>query len=169
MARRFSGKRRRMGQELKSRLRLGCLALLGVVASLIVGVVLEDQLGIPLAASYRVGCAAMCLVFILGLARDYPEERWPLISLPIALLLNIGLFFTPLFDRPASRGEVMLFALPDSIVVLTVLIASYRVADVHQRAMRQQMILGLIAAVILCALVFGLTLMEVHSAHPSRP
>ena len=50
--------------------------------------------------------------------------------------------FTPLVNRPASRGEVMLFALPDAIIVLMARIVSYPVTDVHRRAMRQHMILA---------------------------
>jgi hypothetical protein len=142
---------------------------LTVLAMFVTGIALEDKFGIPFATTLRVGCAAMCLIFIISLRRDYPGERWPLIALPIALVVNIGLFFTPLFDRPVSRGEILLFALPDAIVLLVARIASYRVADVHQRAMRQQMILGLIVAVVFCALLLGLTLMQVHTSHSSRP
>ena len=39
----------------------------------------------------------------------------------------------------ASRGEVMLFALPDVIILLLVRLATYQVTDDHKRAMRQQM------------------------------
>lgn len=129
-----------------------------MAAFIIIGIALEDEFGVPFDTTYRVGCAAICLVFIYKLAVDYPGEPWPWISLWLALLVNIGLFFTPLFDRPASRGELMLFALPDAIVVLAARIISYRVVDVHQRAMRQQMILGLIAAVAFCAVLFTLIL-----------
>lgn len=83
----------------------------------------------------------------------------------IALLINVGIFFTPLVDGPTSRGELMLFALPDAVVVLAASIASYRVNDVHQRATRQTMILGLIVALVFCVGLFAVTLTQVHNAH----
>ena len=61
----------------------------------------------------------------------------------------------------------MLFALPDAVVVMTARIASYRVADVHQRANRQLMILGLSVAVLSCVGVLGLTWMQVLTLHGS--
>ncbi|WP_344698010.1 hypothetical protein [Sphingomonas limnosediminicola] len=96
---------------------------------------------------------------------DYPSETWPRISFWLSLLINIAIFFTPLVDRPASRGELILFALPDAVVTLTTLLATYRVADFHQRAMRQQMILGLIVTVAACATLFTLVLMDPHTGH----
>jgi FtsH-binding integral membrane protein len=150
---------------LGSTLRRVSLALLGVVAFVIISIALEDEIGLPFNTTYRVVCAAMCLVFIFKLGLDYRGERWPRASFWVALLVNVGLFFTPLVNRPASRGELMLFALPDAIVVLAARIASYPVADEHQRAMRQQMILGLIVAVAFCATLFALMLMEPHTAH----
>ena len=145
--------------------RRSCLALLGTIAFAVVSISLATQAGIPFDTSYRVACATMCLVFIFKLGSDYPESRWPRISFWIAFAVNIGLFFTPLVDRQASRGEVMLFALPDAIIVLVALIISYPVLDEHQRAMRQQMVLGLVVAVAFCALLFALTLMGPHAAH----
>jgi undecaprenyl pyrophosphate phosphatase UppP len=141
------------------------LALLGTIAFVIIGIALKSQIGLPLDTTYRVACAAICLAFIFKLGSDYHGERWPRTSLWIALLLNVGLFFTPLVNRPASRGELMLFALPDAIIVLAARIASYSVVDEHQRAMRQQMILGLIVAVSFCAILFALALIEPHTAH----
>jgi len=149
---------------LGSRLQYAILALLGIIAFLAIGIVLEDEFGLPFKTTYRIACDAACLLFIYTLCRDYPGERWPRISLGLALLVNIALFFTPLFDRPTSRGEVLLFALPDAVILLVARIVSYRVVDVHRRAMRQQMILGLIVAVVLCAILFTLTLTGPHSA-----
>ena len=152
----------------KSRLvRLG-LALLGIAGFVAVGSVLENEAGIPFDTTYRVACAAACLLFIKKLRLDYPEETWPWASLWIALLVNVGIFFTPLVDRPSSRGELMLFALPDAVVVLVARIASYRVTDVHQRAARQTMILGLVVALVFCVGLFALTLAEPHTVHPSN-
>lgn len=139
--------------------------VLGLLALLIALFTLQDHFGIPFDTSYRVVCAAGCLFFVYKLQRDFPGEQWPRFSLGVALLVNAGIFFTPLVDRPASRGEVMLFALPDAVVVLAASIASYRVNNVHQRATRQTMILGLIVALVFCVGLFALTLAQVHSAH----
>lgn len=140
------------------------LALLGIAAFVTIGIELENDLGIPSDTTYRVVLAAMCLLVIFKLELDYPGEQWPRTSLWVALLVNVGLFFTPLVDRPASRGELMLFALPDAIIVLVARILSYPVGDEHQRAMRQQMILALIVAVAFCAILFTLLLIEPHTA-----
>lgn len=141
------------------------LALLGIVVFVAVGIALQDEIGLPFDTTYRVACAVICLLFILKLKSDCPGERWPQVSFWVALLVNIGLFFTPLVDRPASRGELILFALPNAIIVLAALIISYSAADQHQRATRQQMILGLIVAVAFCAILFALTLVEPNATH----
>jgi len=139
--------------------------VLALVALLVVGFALEDAVGIPFDTTYRVACAAMCLFFIYRLGLEFPGQRWPRTSLGIALLINVGIFFTPLVDGPTSRGELMLFALPDAVVVLAASIASYRVNDVHQRATWQTMILGLIVALVFCVGLFAVTLTQVHNAH----
>ncbi|ODT91245.1 MAG: hypothetical protein ABS86_02790 [Sphingobium sp. SCN 64-10] len=118
-------------------------------------IMLQEKLGIPFDTTYRLACAATCLAFIAQFGLDAPQERWPWIGFVIALLVNAGLFFTPLFDRPASRGEIMLFALPDAVVMLGARIAYYPVADDHQRAVRQQLIVGLILAMAFCAIVLA--------------
>lgn len=138
--------------------------VLAVFALLVVGFVLVDVAGIPFDTTYRVACAAICLLFIYKLALEFPGQRWPRTSLLIALLINVGIFFTPLVNRPTSRGELMLFALPDAVVVLAASIASYRVSDVHQRATRQTMVLGLIVALVFCVGLFAVTLTQVHNA-----
>jgi hypothetical protein len=150
-----------------SRWREAGIWLLGVVAVLVVGFALEDEVGIPFATTLRVACAAICLFFIYKLRLEYAGERWPLISFWVALLVNVAIFFTPLVDRPPSRGELMLFALPDAVVVLTARIVTYRVVDVHQRANRQTMILGLVVASVFCLGVLGSTLMEPRTANGS--
>lgn len=139
--------------------------VLSVLALLVVGFVLEDVAGIPFDTTYRVACAAMCLLFIYKLALEFPGQHWPRTSLLIALLINVGIFFTPLVNRPTSRGELMLFALPDAVVVLAASIACYRANDVHQRATRQTMILGLVVAFVFCVGLFAVTLTQVHNAH----
>ena len=132
------------------------LVLLGAVSFVIIGAALEYETGFPVDTTFRLGCAAICLAFILKLGRDYPGERWPRISFWLALLVNLGLFLTPLVDRPASRGEIMLFALPDTAIVLMARIVSYPAVNEYQRAMRQQMILGMIAAVVSFSVLYAL-------------
>jgi Na+-translocating ferredoxin:NAD+ oxidoreductase RnfA subunit len=145
--------------------RSEALWLLGIVPFLIVTFALQDYVGIPFDVTYRVFCASACLVFIYKLRSDFPGQQWPRTSLWIALLINVAIFFTPLVDRPTSRGELMLFALPDAVVVLTASTISYGVNDVHQRATRQTMILGLIVALVFCVGLFAITLGQVHAAH----
>jgi Na+-translocating ferredoxin:NAD+ oxidoreductase RnfA subunit len=144
------------------------LALLGVAAFVAVSAVLGTEVGIPFDTTYRVACAAACLFLINRLRSDYPDETWPRASLLIALIVNLSIFLTPLVDRPSSRGELMLFALPDTVVVLAARIVSYRVDDVHQRAARQTMLLGLFVAAAFCVGLFALTLAGPHAAHLSN-
>jgi hypothetical protein len=145
--------------------REASLWVLGIVALLVLGFTLQDDFGIPFDTSYRVACAAACLLFIYKLGSDYRGQKWPRISLWIVLLINAAIFFTPLVDRPTSRGEILLFALPDAVVVLAASIVSYQVSDVHQRATRQTMILGLIVAFVFCVGLFAVTLAQVHTSH----
>jgi hypothetical protein len=60
-------------------------------------------------------------------------------------------------------GELMLFALPDAMIVLGIRIASYHVGDEHQRAMRQMMILGLVVAATFCSILYALILLHPDS------
>lgn len=148
-----------------SRRREGAFFFLGLLALLVIGFTLQGELGIPFDTTLRVACAALCLAFIYKLGADYPGEKWPRISLWLAFLVNVAIFFTPLVHRPASRGELMLFALPDAIVVLTARVVTYRAGDVHQRATRQTMILGLLVATVFCVGVLGLTWAQTRTAH----
>jgi hypothetical protein len=134
------------------------LALSGVAAFIVLGVTLDRAFGIGFDTTYRLACAGACLILIAYLARYYRGERWPWIALALALLVNVALFFTPLLDRSASRGEIMFFALPDAILFLIARTVTYRVTDVHTRAVWQQLILALVVAALFCALLFGLTL-----------
>ena len=145
------------------------LTFLSVIAFVIVGIALETEIGLPFAVTYRVTCAALCLYLISKLRSDYPDKHWPRYGFWIALLINIGIFFTPLVDRPASRGELMLFALPDTIVLLVLALkerfGSNPAADDHERAVRQQLVLGLILAVAFCAVIFAVILLAPRPAH----
>lgn len=147
----------------KSKMRQFVSLLLGVIAFVIICIVLENEAGLPFEITYRVGCAVACLTLIYQWSLEHPEERWLRVGFWFALLVNVGLFFTPIVDRPASRGELMIFALPDTVVVLAVGLAYYPADDVRQRAVRQQMILGLVVAGLFCATVFGFALIEPHT------
>jgi hypothetical protein len=131
------------------------LTLIGVLAFFLVGILLESY-GVPLELTYRIACASGSLVLMVYLARDYTAERWFRISLCLALLVNVSLFFTPLVDRPTSRGELMLFAIPDGAIFLTARILTYRASSVEQRAKRTHMIAGLIAVLALCSILIGI-------------
>ncbi len=126
------------------------LILLGIIAFVIVAAVL-DAGGIPFDLTYRVACAGVCLWFIHTLKIDPPEAGWRRIGLGSAAVVNVALFFTPVVDRPSSRGELMLFAIPDLVVVLAARIATLRPVDVEQRAKRIQLIACLVIAGAVCA------------------
>lgn len=139
------------------------LYLLAAVAYLFFSFVLESATGIPATITLRVGGAAVCLIFIRELESYYPGERWVRISFWTAMVVNIAIFFTPLVDHPLSRGDLMIFAAPDAVVVLATRIFTYSVTDVHKRANRQTMILGLVVAVAISAFLFFASLMDTHT------
>ena len=136
------------------------LAMIGIIGFVALSTVLDERAGIRFDMTYRVVCAVACLAFIAKLASDYAGESWPRISLILALLLNASLFLTPLMKGASSRGEIVLFALPDAVIVLGARLISYTVEDVHQRAVRQQLVLGFIVAVTVCAILFSLALIH---------
>ncbi|MBO9622664.1 MAG: hypothetical protein J7500_08120 [Sphingomonas sp.] len=148
-------------------MKLLCLAFLGIIAFVTIGIGLENYLGVPFAVTYRVACAGACLYIIAQFGSDYPGERWPWIGLLIALLFNLGLFFSPLARLPASKGDILFFGLPDATIMLAARIVSYRVTDDHQRAVRQQMIVSLILAMAFSALF--LSIMFIPSPSPIDP
>lgn len=154
---------------MKSRLAKAGVALVGIAAFLVIGFFLENDLGVPFYTTYRIGCAAVCLFLIFQFGADYPGERWPRVALVIALLVNVGIFFTPLVEGHASRGEIMLFLAPDAVVVLAARTVSYPVVDDHQRAVRGQLIVGSILAAALCAILFSLVLLSPHTDPGSQP
>lgn len=138
----------------RSRLKLLGLVFAGLLAFVVGAIVLETEAGIPFDTTFRVACAAACLAIIARIARTYRGARWPWVGFATALVVEVAMFFTPLLHGRASRGEIMMFAAPDAVVMLAARLASFRVADEHQRAVRQQLILGLVVAVILTALLF---------------
>jgi len=149
---------------LRSRIFKAVLALLGIAAFAAFGIILENETGFPMDTTYRIACAAACLFLMAKAVSEYPGQKWPLIALLSAMMINCGLFLTPLFDRPASRGEILMFALPDATVFTAARAASYPVADEHQRAVRQQLVVGVILAVALSALIFASALVPDRDA-----
>ena len=141
---------------MKSALLKTTLALLGVAVFVAAGITLENQAGVPFTTTYRAACVGICVAFFAQITRDYPGQRWPWISLAMALLIDIGMFLTPIFDRPASRGEILMFALPNATIFLFARALSYPIDDVHQRAVRQQLIVGAILAAAFSALVLAI-------------
>jgi len=133
----------------------------GAIALISIGALM----GFPFATIYRVGCAVACLGLIGHIALDNPAERWPRIGVAAAAVVNFCLFFTPIFDRPPSRGELMFFAVPDAIILLVARLATFAVRDDHDRAQRQVVILGLVVAVALCVMQFSLTLAALKGGH----
>ena len=155
--------------NVKSRLKKASLALLGIAAFLVVGILLEEELGIGFYTTYRVGCAAACLFLIFRFASDYPGERWPWLALLIATLVNVGIFFTPLVAGPASRGEIMVFAAPDAVIVLAARAISYSAIDAHQRAVHGQLIVGLILVAAFCAIILAGAFVPPRGVAKSKP
>ena len=153
---------------MKLRLWKFCLALLSIAVFVSIGVVLETELGFPFYTTYRIACAGICLVLMAKIGAEYRAQRWPWVGFWIALLINAGLFFTPLLDRPASRGEIMFFALPDVTIFLAARAVSYPATDDHQRAVRQQLIVGLVLAIAVCAMVLSSALIPDRIAHRSE-
>jgi hypothetical protein len=127
------------------------LALAGVAAFLFVSLVLRG-FGIHFDTSYRVACAAASSALVYSLKSGFPDEKWPQRAFWISLLINIGILFTPLVDRPASRGEIILFFLPDGFVAAIAMIA-------HNRSWAASVRTQLIATIVLfaaaCAALLG--------------
>lgn len=135
------------------------LALIGVVIFVALSIALDNYVGIPFDTSYRIACASGCLLYIIKLGLDHPGEKWPWVGFSIALLLSISLFFTPLLDRPASRGEIVLFALPDAIILLGARIATYPVNnDDDRRIIHQRLILALVIALAFFGVLVAVSL-----------
>jgi peptidoglycan/LPS O-acetylase OafA/YrhL len=144
------------------RAKLALVALL-VVAMLMTTWVLESQFGVSADTSHRVYCALGGIIIIYSWGFDEPNNRWLRFALPAALLANIGIFFTPLVDRPVSEGrggDFLLFVLPSIVIMFSTRIAMLPVNSVRDRATRQELILWLVVAVIVCAVIFAIALRE---------
>jgi hypothetical protein len=136
-----------------------CLSGLGVIAFMACAYVLESTLGIPVDTTIdaAIGIACVGLMGMIGWS-DYPDQKWPRVAVLIALVINAGLFlFSPLTRHPASEIGIGFFGAPDLVVWLAARTVAYPVSDAHQRAVRQQLIVGLILILPFCAmfLAFG--------------
>ncbi|GEN99108.1 hypothetical protein NSE01_09410 [Novosphingobium sediminis] len=150
---------------MKSPLLRAAAAFSGIAVFLIFAFTLQDRFSVPFALTYRIACALACFWLAAKLITEYPDERWPKIALLIAALCDLGLFFSPLRHLPASKGDILFFAAPYVLVFLTARISTFQVNDVHQRAVRQQMVLGLVLAIAFCAIFLSIMLMPEHPAH----
>ena len=141
------------------------LWLFGLIGFLIVGMYLEDTFGLPFGFSVRLASIAFCQWCFWRLRSDYPDDWWSKSVFWSALVLNILVLLSPLTDRQPSRGELMVFALPDAILFLAVRTVTYKVADVHQRAVRQQLVLGLILALAFYGVILTVMLLDPAARH----
>lgn len=148
------------------RFRIGCLTLLGVAGFVAFGITLETACGIPFDLTYRIACAVACLVMMVKIGADQGKERWFRVSLFIALVFNASLFLTPILHRPASRGEIMIFALPDAAVFFFGQAIGYPTGDEHQRAVRQQLFVGSLLAFAVAALLLAASFIPDRSRPP---
>jgi len=148
-----------------SRLGQFFIWLLGIIACLVIAFTLENKVGIPVAVTLRIVCAGMCLFLMFKIGSDYPGQRWPRVALAIAALFNFAMFFSPLAELPASKGDIMFFAAPDAVIFLAARTFTYPVTDVHQRAVRQQLIVGLILASAACAILMSILLIPEPPLH----
>ncbi len=147
---------------MRARFRFTALVLLGIVAGVAVGMWLQDRWGIAFDLTYRIVCALACIELMRRVARGYDGERWPWVALFVAAVVNVALLFSPIFDRPASRGEILFFAGPDVVIFLAARVRSYRVPDLQARAVRQQLIVGLVLALLFTALILSMALLPDH-------
>ena len=150
---------------MKSRLGNALISLLGIAVFLTIAITLENQIGIPFALTFRIACASACLILMYKIRGDYPGQKWPLIALAVAFLFNFAIFFSPLAKLPVSKGDILFFGLPDVVIFMAARAWTYPVTDVHQRAVRQQLIVGLVLAIAVCAIFMSILLIPPHAIH----
>ena len=134
------------------------VTLIGVALTLAMAFVLESATGISVAVTLRIIVAGVCLFVMFKIGGDYPGEKWPKIALAIAAIFNFAMFFSPLAKMPVSKGDLMFFAVPDAVIFLAFRTFTYPVTDIHTRAVRQQLIVGLILALAFCAIIMSILL-----------
>lgn len=131
------------------------ITVVGLGIYIALAMTLENVTGIRFDTTYKVTCAFVCVGFMTKLALGSPGERWPWIAIAAACIFNAGLFLTPVLSHPASRGEIMFFALPDASIFMLTRAITYPETDVHKRAVRQQIFVGLFFAVALSAIILA--------------
>lgn len=139
-----------------SRLMQFFAALLGIAVTLAIAFTLESKAGVPVAVTLRIIVASVCLFVMFKIGSDYAGQKWPKIALAVAAIFNFSMFFSPLAKLPASKGDIMFFAAPDAVIFMAARTFNYPVADVHTRAVRQQLIVGLILALAFCAIIMAI-------------
>lgn len=140
------------------------LLAVGLPAFVMLMIFFENNLGISSDTTLRVLCAVIAPIVIYPCLTD-PDSPWMRFGLILAIAINVGILFTPLVDRPtASRGEFFLFAFPSLVVLLSARVASFQVLTVRDRAVRQQLILGLIVSVLACVTLFIFTIAQARSS-----
>lgn len=149
----------------KTALRRFLLAMLGLVAFVAVAITLEQRAGIPFKTSYRVVMAGFCLHFVAGYCREHRDERWARIGFLLVLLFDAGLFFSPLAHLPASKGDVLFFAVPDAAILFGARVFSYRPTSIEERAAHQRMIAGFIVALIFSAVILSMMFLPSGPRH----
>lgn len=142
-------------QKLRGWRGLG-VGFVAVSAFLCLSLILRD-FEVPFDTSYRVACAAVSSALVYWLRFDFPGEKWPQRVFWVSLLVNIGVLCSPLVDRPASRGELALFLLPDGFVVLIAMIAHNQALA---RSVRAQLIATVVVFTAACAALLALVILQ---------
>ncbi|MCW6536292.1 hypothetical protein [Sphingomonas lycopersici] len=148
-----------------SRLGQFFIALFVIAMVLTIAITLENKIGIPIALTLRIICASVCLYVMYKIGSDYPGQKWPRVALALAVVFNFAMFFSPLAKLPASKGDIMFFAVPDAVIFLAARTFTYPAFDTHQRAVRQQLIVGFILALAVCAILMSILLIPEPPAH----
>jgi len=141
-----------------SRLMQLFVTLLGIAVTLAIAFTLESKVGVPVAVTLRIIVASVCLFVMFKIGSDYAGKIWPKIALVVAAIFNFLMFFSPLAKMPASKGDIMFFAVPDAVIFMAARTFTYPVSDVHTRAVRQQLIVGLVLALAFCAIIMAILL-----------
>lgn len=141
---------------LKTRLLHVCLALIGIAVFDTLAIMLENRVGVPFKTTFRLACAVGCLTLIARMIADEPDAHWLRFAFCGALVSNLAMFFSPLAALPASKGDLLFFAAPDAAILFGARAFTYPVTDDHQRAVRQQLIMGFILALAVSALILSI-------------
>lgn len=153
---------------MKESLKRAAIGLGGVATFVAFGIFLEEQAGVSFWTTYRIACAAVPLWFFAKIAQDYAGERWPRRALLVAATFNIALLVSPFSQTPATKGDLLFFGLPDAIIFMIARVITYKATDLHGRAVRQQLIAGVVLALAVCAILFATLLIPDAQPHCVR-